>query len=89
MYSSYVFKNLEEPDKSWDRYITVVECPNWQSSCSAQIDQIGFLEYEPVHAGDTYVERGTGLEKAYTNTANYFINFIPEVRTVTSTTFEF
>lgn len=28
MYSSYVFKNLEEPDKSWDRYITVVECPN-------------------------------------------------------------
>lgn len=27
-YTQYVFKNLDEPDNSWDRYILCTRCPN-------------------------------------------------------------
>ena len=28
LYTQYVFKNLDEPDNSFMRYVTVTKCPN-------------------------------------------------------------
>ena len=77
IYKIYVFQNLDLPNQSLFKYITVVECPNWQTQ-QLKIGSIGFMEYEFVEAGENYFERSSGETKQYNFTTNYFINFIEE-----------
>ncbi len=78
MYMNYVFKNLDCPENSAFRYITVTKCPNWQYFNNAQIGDIGFLQYEYVEAGTEYFDVSKNVNDTYKYTANYFINFIKD-----------
>lgn len=78
IYTNYVFKNLDEDEKSMFRYITVVKCPNWQYNNKIQIGDVGYLEYEFVENGTEYFDRSSGLTEQYKYTAFYFMNFIKE-----------
>ena len=77
MYSSYVFKNLDEPNNSLMRYITVTILPNW-TTILPEIGDAGFVECEYVNQGDSFIRRSTGEKDTYLYTACYFINFIKE-----------
>lgn len=72
-----VFQNLDEPNNSLLRYITVTKLPNW-TGINPQIGDTGFLECEYVNAGDEYVQRNTGNKEVYKYTQCYFLNFIKE-----------
>ena len=53
-YTNYVFKNLDEPENSWDRYIQVTRLPNWECYEKMDLGVQGFLTFEPVEAGAKY-----------------------------------
>ena len=77
-YSTMVFKNLDEPNNSLLRYITVTKLPNWTGH-NPEIGDVGFLECEYVNAGDEYYQRNTGNKECYKYTQCYFLNFIKEL----------
>lgn len=76
-YTSMVFQNLDEPDNSLLRYITVTKLPNW-SGKMPEIGNVGFLECEYVNAGDEYYQRNTGSKELYKYNQCYFLNFIED-----------
>lgn len=78
LYINYVFQNLDEIESSELRYITVTKCPNWHCPIDLKLRDTGFITYEYVNAGDSYVDKDTKEEKTYSYTALYFMNFIPE-----------
>ena len=43
---------------------------------SPQLNDVGYVEYEYVEAGDTYFDRNSGNSSIYNYTSCYFINFI-------------
>jgi hypothetical protein len=88
LYTNYVFKNLDEPDNSLMRYVTLTQCPNWLGQ-KPNIGDIGFIEYEYVEAGDTYFCRETGNESKYKYTTCYFISFIKDREKVSNKEFKF
>ena len=88
MYSLYVFKNLDEPDNSLMRYVTVTVLPNWNCDLP-EIGDIGYLECEYVNQGDTFVKRTTGEQDTYLYTACYLINFIKEVPKIENKEYKF
>ncbi len=45
-----------------------------------KIGDVGYLEYEFAKAGGEYFDPSTETIKQYKYTANYFINFIKEIR---------
>ena len=81
LYTEYVFKNLDEPEDSWDRYITVTRRPNWQCPVEMKIGVKGYLEFEPITAGDLYYNSSTKNVEAYKYPAYYFTNFIEKIET--------
>lgn len=88
LYTNYVFKNLDEPNNSFMRYVTLTQCPNWMGN-KPNIGDIGFVEYEYVEAGDNYFCRETGDKLQYNYTACYFISFIKDVEKITNKEFKF
>ena len=88
LYTSYVFRNFDEQDNSLMRYVTVVKCPNWMGT-SPQLNDVGYVEYEYVEAGDTYFDRNSGNSSIYNYTSCYFINFIKENEKIECKEFKF
>lgn len=76
IYKNYVFQNLDMPENSIFKYITVTICPNWQVNEVIKIGDVGFLEYDFVEAGEDYFERASQITKQYNYSTNYFMNFI-------------
>ena len=72
-----VVQNLDEPENSWDRYIMLTICPNWQGSFPKIWDK-GYFEFEEVQGGETYYNRSTGTEDIYQYSGIYFMGFIEE-----------
>lgn len=77
VYTNYVFQNLMVPEDSFERYITVTKCPNWEP-IDIKLHDIGFLEYEFVQAGENYINADSGKTEQYKYTTNYFMKFIKE-----------
>ena len=88
LYTSYVFKNLDETDNSFMRYVTLTQCPNWMGN-KPNLGDIGFVECEYVEAGDNYFCRETGMKSQYNYTSCYFISFIKDVEKITNKEFKF
>lgn len=88
LYTSYVFKNLDEADNSFMRYVTLTQCPNWMGN-KPNLGDIGFVECEYVEAGDNYFCRETGTKSQYNYTSCYFISFIKDVEKITNKEFNF
>lgn len=80
LYTKYVFQNLEEPESSMWRYITVTRCPNWKEPNDLRIGDEGFLEYEDVKSGDIYKDKITGEDKFFIYDNIYFMNFIKQIK---------
>ena len=76
-YTTMVFQNLDEPNNSLLRYITVTKLPNW-NGITPNIGDVGFIECEYVNAGDEYFQRSTGNTEIYRYTQCYLLNFIKE-----------
>lgn len=76
-YKQLVVQNLDEPENSWDRYVMLTVCPNWQGILP-KIWDIGYFEFEEVRGGDVYHNRETGEESIYQYSGTYFLTFIPE-----------
>lgn len=77
-YTTYVFKNLDEPDNSWDRYIQAVRCPNWDCYEKMETGIKGYLTFEPVEAGSKYFNVHESDFNFYKYSGIYFINFVKE-----------
>lgn len=80
LYTNYVFKNLDEAENSFIRYVTVTKCPNWQFNDDLKIGVIGYLEYEFAEAGTHYFDTSSESDQQYKYTAFYFMNFIKEIK---------
>lgn len=78
IYKNYVFKNLDEDERSKNRYLMITQCPNWQYHDNITIGQKGFLEYEIAEAGENYYNKNSNESQQYRYTAFYFMNFIKE-----------
>lgn len=76
IYINYVFKNLDEDEKSLYKYITVTQCPNWQNVEVLKIGDEGYVTFEYAEAGNEYLEANTNQVKQFKYTAFYFMNFI-------------
>ena len=87
-YSVYVIKNLDEPNNSLLRYITVTKLPNWNCK-DLQIQDTGYFECEYVNAGETYFKASTGNTEQYNYTVCYLINFIEKQEQIKSKDFKF
>lgn len=87
-YKLYVFKNLDENNNSFLRYITTVRCPNWEGY-SPQIGDIGYIQCEYVEAGEDYFNRTTGETSQYNYSNCYFISFIKETKKDNNKEFKF
>ena len=83
-----VFQNLDEPNNSLLRYITVTKLPNWTGTVP-KIGDTGFLECEYVNAGDEYYQRNTGNKEMYKYTQCYFLNFIKEQQEIVNNNYKF
>lgn len=75
-YTRYVFQNLDEPDNSWDRYIAVTRCPNWECFVEMKLGIEGYLTFEPVEAGSQYFDSHAEEYNFYKYSGIYFINFV-------------
>lgn len=87
-YTSYVFKNLDEANNSFLRYITTVKCPNWEGY-SPVLGDVGYIQCEYVEAGEDYFSKTTGEKLQYNYTNCYFINFVKEQQQVNNKEFNF
>ena len=87
-YTTMVFQNLDEPNNSLLRYITVTKLPNW-TGVNPEIGDIGFIECEYVNAGDEYYQRNTGNKEMYKYTQCYFLNFIKEQQEIVNNNYKF
>ena len=77
LYRNIVFLNLDKISDLDAKYITLTVCPNWEGYIP-KINDIGFVEYKSVNAGDEYFHAAAKENKQYNYTANYFIRFIKE-----------
>lgn len=87
-YTTMVFQNLDEPNNSILRYVTVTKLPNWIGSIP-DIGDTGFLECEYVNAGDEYYQRNTGSKEVYKYTQCYFLNFIKDKEKIENNNYKF
>lgn len=87
-YVQYVFKNLDELENSFLRYVTATKCPNWEGY-SPNIGDVGYVQCEYVEAGETYLNRASNETSHYNYTNCYFLNFIKETEQITNKEFKF
>ena len=69
-YTNYVFK-----DNNSSEYIFCTRLPNWQIP-EIEIEDIGYLQYQIVEAGDSYVDPDTGEIILYRYNNSYLKNFV-------------
>lgn len=82
-YKQMVIKNLDELENSWDRYIMMTICPNWQGVLP-KLNDTGYIEFEEVKGGDNYFRVTTGNIDTYKYSGCYFLNFIKEPEIIES-----
>ena len=87
-YKLYVFKNLDEANDSFLRYVTTVRCPNWEGY-SPQIGDVGYIQCEYVEAGEDYFNRSTGETSQYNYSNRYFISFVKDIEKGINKEFKF
>jgi len=87
-YTVYVFKNLDEPNNSLLRYITVTLLPNWDCD-KPNIGDKGYIECDYVNAGERYYRASTGNTEVYNYTVCYLINFIKKEEIIKQKEFNF
>ena len=76
-YHTLVFKNLENNCPFGHAYVMTTVSPNWQSKIP-EINDVGYLTYEEVTAGDNYYSRSTQTIMKYNYSNIYFIKFVKE-----------
>lgn len=69
-YTIYVFKILDT-----NEYIFCTRLPNWNVP-EISVGEKGFLQYQIVNAGDSYINTESGEEIHYRYPNVYFINFV-------------
>lgn len=69
-YTNYVFK-----DNNSSEYIFCTRLPNWQIP-EIEIEDIGYLQYQIVEAGNSYVDPDTGEIILYRYNNSYLKNFV-------------
>lgn len=69
-YTVYVFYDVE-----LYKYIMCTRLPNWEGS-DIELDEVGYLSYKTVKAGEKYYNRNTGMHLTYNYSQIYFENFI-------------
>ena len=69
-YTNYVFKDMESGE-----YIFCTRLPNWQIP-EIEIEDIGYLQYQIVEAGNSYVDPDTGEIILYRYNNSYLKNFV-------------
>ena len=72
---------VEDLTREWTdpyKFITVVRCPNWECPESINIDDVGYLCYQPVREGEQWYNSQTKEFDVYKYTNMYFMNFIRE-----------
>lgn len=87
-YTTYVFKNLDEPNNSLLRYFTVTKLPNWDCPL-LEIGDVGYVECDYVEAGDSYFQSNTGQTERYNYTVCYLIHFIEKQEQIKQKEFNF
>lgn len=80
-YKQIVIKNLDESENSWNRYIMMTICPNWQGLLP-KLNDSGYFEYEEVKSGENYFNLITGTVEMYKYSSCYFINYVKEPEVV-------
>ena len=76
-YTAYVFKVLEQNPPFGHNYIMVTRLPNWNHK-NVDLEEVGYLTYKEVNAGDLWYCQETGKMVPYNYTNIYFIKFILE-----------
>ena len=71
-YTTYVFQNLDEGE-----YIMCTKLPNWDTP-NIDIDEIGYLKYRIVRAGEKYYNSEINMIDKYKYDAIYFDNFVKD-----------
>lgn len=85
--SQYTLIVVEDLNRSYEddlKYVAVTLLPNWQQK-PFELDDIGYLTFDSVDAGDKFFNRDLNEEDMYRYTANYFISFIPENKKIDMT----
>ena len=77
-YTTYVFKCLENNIPFGHKFCMMTRCPNWNHR-DIDIGEIGYVEYEEVHAGQEWYNPQTKTYTPYNYTNIYFIKFVKEV----------
>ena len=69
-YTMYVFQNIHT-----NQYIMCTRLPNWQVP-EINLQEVGFLEYQKVKAGETYYDPKLEVTTKYNYSNIYFHNFV-------------
>lgn len=76
-YITYVFKCLESNIPFGHQYIMMTRLPNWNHK-NIDIGEIGYVEYEEIHAGEKWYNPQDGTYVPYRYTNIYFVKFVKE-----------
>lgn len=63
------------------KYVAVTLLPNWQHK-HIELDEIGYLTFDSVSAGDKFFNRDVKEYEIYKYSANYLISFVPEQKKI-------
>lgn len=74
-FTNIIFKNLDEPEEGWYRYVTVTIPPGW-NVVDLKKGDVGYITYEPVTAGDEYYCSQEKKFKKYEYSNYYFVKFV-------------
>lgn len=88
-YTIYVFDNLDKDIIDEYKYIMCTRVPNWETCDEPKLEEIGYLQFNFVKAGDNYFHTGLLEQQVYKYTAYYFINYIKEPEKINLTEFKF
>lgn len=83
-HSQYTMVIAEDLNRSLDddlKYVAITIPPNWQYK-SFEVDDIGYLTFESVSAGDKYYDRDEDEQKIYKFSANYLNTFVHETKKI-------
>ena len=76
-YTIYVFLNLENSPPFGHKYVMVTRLPNWNHR-NIDLNEVGYLSYKEVNAGDLWYCQETNQMIPYNYTNIYFVRFVSE-----------
>ena len=77
-YQLLVFKNLETPCPFGHNFCMLTVFPNWEARVP-DIGEVGYVNYQEIHAGDTYYDRTNDSIMRYNFDNLVFYKFVKEV----------